>query len=118
MVYFRCMGKTEKGAPCASGTTKRSTTGVVNVECGFKPKYICVSFGTGYNNTPSSNIVYDATRDATKQFITASAVDSFPCTSNNRLGNVTDTGFTITKTTSSTVVYGTWFAMGSEDESI
>lgn len=83
------------------GTVTPSTTGTTTVNLGFKPK-IVVLFGK-YGPSPYDNIcnvllddilyqtsVYSSTGEAY-----VFALNAFPNTTANRIGNVTNTGFVI-----------------------
>lgn len=104
-------GEVEEGGKAAAGMRMRNSTMSVTIDCGFKPKYICVTAGENYTGTPGATLVYDETRSKTQQFMNSSTVTAFPTTAANRLGELTDTGFTITRTTGSALAC-TWFAVG------
>lgn len=93
---------------CASGRVVTSTSATITIDCGFKPSYIAISQGASHTSDANVIRVYDASRSTTRQCSNGSA-DAFPTTTANRLGSITDDGFTLTKTNN--VGYVNWFAM-------
>lgn len=117
MAFIRCGksgGSGGSGGNFVHGSYVASSSEGYTVNCGFQPKYICIGFlDTVSSNRPMSVYHYD--RNTTRVYNdsgTSMTTSNLPNTSNSRIGNVTSTGFTINKTSSSlrgSTVY--YFAM-------
>lgn len=91
------------------GTFTNSTSAQTTVNCGFKPKYLAVTF-----SSPSLSWTYDERQSTTQFFISGSATYlqkvNLSTTNTNRLYSINNDGFTLNKM--STAGTGYYFAIG------
>ena len=97
-----------------TGTFTTSTSGTTSVNCGFKPKYFAIEMDGISSSGAHSMYIYNETFSTTQYYIANASnypvVRSFS-TSNNMLNSVTNTGFIINATTSSSRT-ARYFAVG------
>lgn len=102
------------GGKVATGYIAGSTSSTTTVNCGFKPKYICVENKSTGNNFAVS--IYDETVSTTqiRQASNSSYVGkvTLPSTTTNGFNSVTDTGFILNKISSSSWPGYYYFAIG------
>lgn len=93
------------GVPVASGTFSRSTS-AVTINCGFRPKKIFIIHGDASSLTVANGetrLLYDSdwsTTNIASDYVNASGVKQITKASITDLLTISDTGFTLTGTTS------------------
>lgn len=101
-----------KATPCAAGTFELNTTRTT-VEIGFRAKYLTVIVG----DNASAISTYNADISTTQARYSGSSTNTTTYTmasntSNYRLHEVTDTGFTVNARASSVTSVGYYYAIG------
>lgn len=102
---------------CKVGSYTPSTSSSVTIDCGFKPKYLCIWGNKSGATTLSYLYIYDERRDTTTFLMayngSAPARQNLPNTTAYYLGEITNTGFVMNKYSSSSWA-GThyYFAIG------
>lgn len=102
--------------PCAAGTFELGTSRTT-VEIGFKAKYLTVMVGNG----PSAISTYNADVSTTQAKYSGASTSTTTYTmssdsTNYRLHEVTDTGFTVNKRASNVSSQGYYYAIGYDPE--
>lgn len=112
-VFYKANGSRAVGilenlySKCASGDVNNSTSGRVTIDVGFRPKLI-IALQTTTAGVPSAMNIYD---ENLGNFVTRNVTDvrELPNTNDNRMGDVTDTGFVMNKISNTTVVAKTYY---------
>lgn len=99
-----------------TGYVQLSTSTTTEVNLGFKPKYICLT-GMNNSNTPAScNVYNEDAMGSNKAYNAGSGAYvtqyTLPNTANYRINSITNTGFIMNKSGSSSIVNYYYFALG------
>lgn len=98
----------------ATGSVTCSTNVNINVDVGFRPSYLIYIQAPNATSPPTNRIVYD---ENLGNYITfnGGTVINLPFTGTNRIADITDSGFIISKiTNASTIGTGIYYAFGGE----
>lgn len=100
-----------EGTQWAKGIATASTGTAIEVNCGFRPKYLMLVFASTETASPTNYCYYDESISGSTQYWNGNAVP-LPYTNVNRIGNITNTGFTFNKISSTTLTTIRWTAIG------
>ena len=118
MALIRCSSGSGGGTLFDSGTETLSNGSTLTVTCGFKPKYVAIkSVFVSTSTAPAcsvwvdDNSGYAAGGNASNALVWKSVNTSDSTGSAGKITNITDTGFTVTRSLSGSIQIQ-WFAVG------
>lgn len=94
-----------------SGQIHLSTSASTNIDCGFKPKVVNILMGSSYTSVGGVQLDYVESISTSNQWVSGNSY-ALPTTTNNRIGSINENGFTLTKVSSASYSYCTWYAIG------
>lgn len=109
MAFYRASGG-DGGGKVAFGTFTPSQSDNTEINCGFRPKYVCCSDATQYRRTHIYNSDFSTSQIWSAFSTRYSTLVPFPQSAINALGDITDNGFVYNKANAKYTVY--YFAVG------